>query len=436
MLESAPAAPQAGKPYPILSAATVAQLSEARADSAAAASWRRAGQAALAQVPFPDRVRHLWRYTDATRFLPRRVGATVLTGEPATGAGEDPLAGIEGAAIALLAGRAPVVSAEAAASGLVIAPLLQDARDRDWVGQAVAGDHGYFEALNAAAWSGGLVIRAPRGLVLEQPLRVRVPALVDTDLLPRLLIVAEPGAQLTVVEEHHGGGAGGLVIGVTEVFVEDNAAVRHVLVQQWGEGQVGHLTQRARVQRDGRFLGAVASLGGSVAKLDLGAVLSGPGARSEMYGFTLPCGRQHLDHHTLHRHTSGRTWSNIDFKAAVFDRARSAYTGLIRIEKGAPASEAYQENRNLLLSDHARADTIPELEILTDEVSCSHGATAAPVDREQLFYLGSRGFSRDLARRFIVRGFVEPTLRQVPEALRAQLEHLLDERLDRLRGEA
>jgi Fe-S cluster assembly protein SufD len=138
----------------------------------------------------------------------------------------------------------------------------------------------------------------------------------------------------------------------------------------------------------------------------------------------------------VHRHTSGHTWSNIDFKAAVTDRARSAYTGLIRIERDAGASEAFQENRNLLLSERARADTIPELEILTDDVSCSHGATAAPVDPEQLFYLQSRGLTAREALRQVVRGFVEPTLALMPEGLRAEIEKLIEARLQRIEGAA
>jgi Fe-S cluster assembly protein SufD len=210
--------------------------------------------------------------------------------------------------------------------------------------------------------------------------------------------------------------------------------VHHVLVQRWEDGTVGHLTQRAIIERDARFLGATAGFGGDVAKLDLGGILAGAGARSELVGVTLPDRRQHLDHHTVHQHTSGNTWSNIDFKAAVAGRARSAYTGLLRIEADAPNSEAYQENRNLLLSERARADTIPELEILTDEVSCSHGATVAPVDREQLFYLQTRGLPADTALRLVVRGFVEPTLCLVPAGLREELEALVDARLARLTG--
>jgi Fe-S cluster assembly protein SufD len=225
------------------------------------------------------------------------------------------------------------------------------------------------------------------------------------------------------------------VVGVTEMLVGANAGVRHVLVQHWEDGVAGHMTQRAVIDRDARFLSATAGLGGSVTKVDLGGILAGPGARSELVGVALAEKRQHMDHHTVHRHTSGHAWSNIDFKAAVTDRARSSYTGLIRIDEKAPVSEAYQENRNLLLSERARVDTIPELEILTDDVSCSHGATATPLDREQIFYLQSRGLSATEAVRVVVRGFVEPTFKLIPEGLREELETLVEARIARLQPE-
>ncbi|HOX25150.1 MAG TPA: Fe-S cluster assembly protein SufD [Candidatus Krumholzibacteria bacterium] len=409
-----------------LDPASLTAYGDRRGDDAATTAWRHRALAALTAVPFPDRVRHLWRYTDPERLLPRRL---LQPSGPAPLAAALPA----GPAVRLEPGREPRLNDAARSCGLVIAPLFADPADRELIGRAVPVDHGYFEAINAAAFGAGLTIRAPRGFGLAAPLRVVVAADAGADVLPRLLVIAEDGAALTVVEEHTGGGGGGCVIGVTEILIGANAEVRHVLVQRWADGQVGHLTQRARLERDARFFGATAGFGGAISKVDLGGLLAGEGARSELVGVALPEGRQHLDHHTLHQHLAARTWSHIDFKVAVAGRARSAYTGAIRIERDAPGSEAYQENRNLLLSDRARADTIPELEIHTDDVSCSHGATAAPIDPDQLFYLRSRGLSAPAARQLVVRGFVEPTLRQLPADLRAELENLVDARLARLR---
>ena len=316
---------------------------------------------------------------------------------------------------------------------MTVAGLFADTRDAQEIGRAAPAADGYYTALNGAAWNTGATIRIPRGVTLAEPLRVVIPAQ-SAPVVTRLLVVAEDGARATVVEDHAGGGPDSLVLGVTEVLVGANAEVRHVLVQRWQPGTRGHLIVRARTDRDGRFFGATAGLGGQLVKTDVGCDLAGPGARSELVGFALAEAKQRFDHHTRHVHSSGRTWSNIEYKVAAAGKARSSYTGLIRIAADAPVSEAYQENRNLLLSATAHADSIPELEILTDDVSCSHGATVAPVDDEQVFYLQSRGLPRTTALRLIVRGFLESTLIQVPSPLREELEEMVAERLARVEG--
>lgn len=401
----------------------VARISAALGEDDAARAWRRQGLAALTDLPLPDRVQHLWKYTDPAALLPAQPWPDPAADLPAL----DPPAGL---AVVLQAGRAPWVSDAARRAGIAVALPFADPRDAADLGRAAPAGDGFFAALNAAAWSAGAVIRVPAGADLTEPLRVVVPAQVSP-LATRLLVVVEEGARATVVEDHVGGGAEGLILGVTEVLVGANAEARHVLVQRWAPGTRGHLLVRARLARDGRFHGATAGLGGQLAKTDVGSELAGPGARSELIGFALAEAKQRFDHHTRHLHTSGRTWSNIEYKVAGAGKARSSYTGLIRIDEGAPASEAYQENRNLLLSEQAHADSIPELEILTDDVSCTHGATVAPVDEEQVFYLESRGLARAAALRLIVRGFLESTLAQVPSPLRDELDALIAERLAR-----
>jgi len=408
---------------------TIAAFSRARGETQAALDWRQRAAETLDTVAYPDRVKHLWRYTDPDLLKP----ASLLSAAPEM---LDLWTEPTDPAVLLTAGAAPRLNAAAEECGLEITSLFANDDHADVVGSAVPADHGWFEAINAAAFDAGLAIRAPKGLVLERPLRVVIPCHTGSTQVPRLLVLAEAGSEITVVEEHRDGGPGSIVIGVTEIVARAGSHVRHVLVQRWADGVRGHLTQRALIERDADYLGALAGLGGELVKIDQGGILSGKGARSELVGVTLPEKRQHQDHHTEHRHTSGNTSSKIDFKAAVTDRARSVYTGLIRIDEGAPASEAFQENRNLLLSEKARADTIPELEILTDDVSCSHGATAAPIDPEQVFYLQSRGMPHEEATRLVVRGFVESTLRLVPEGLREELEELVEDRLRRLQGVA
>lgn len=415
---------------PVLTAEALRDFARRRREGVPLVAARLAALEIFLAAGLPDRVRHLWRYTDPARLLPASPLVVASAADPAPT--REPLRDGE-EAVVWLAGGAPLLSAAAADAGIQVAPLAAAGVELDRLGTAVPAAHGLFEALNAAAWSDGALVRLPRRTLLAQPLRVVVPAASGTTL-PRLLIVAEAGAEATVVEEHVGGGDDARVVGVSELFVAPGARLRHVLLQRWSAGTAGHLTTRARLERDADLLTVVAVLGGAVAKLDLGAILAGEGARSRMVGVALGEGRQHHDLHTLHRHTAGHTRSNLDIKAVLTGRARSAYTGLIRIEEGASHSEAYQENRNLLLSDRCRADTIPELEILTDEVSCTHGATVSPVDPEQLFYLRSRGLDPAGAVRLVVRGFLEPTLCQLPEPLRGEVEALVTGRLAGLGG--
>jgi Fe-S cluster assembly protein SufD len=151
-----------------------------------------------------------------------------------------------------------------------------------------------------------------------------------------------------------------------------------------------------------------------------------------MVGVALGAGRQHFDLHTEHRHEASHTWSDIDVKVALTGRARSAYTGLSRIDESASSSEAYQEERNLLLSPRCRADAIPELEILNNEVRCTHGATTSPIEPEQLHYLRSRGLDAGQAQRLVVRGFFESLLRALPQGVGQRLEEQVERRLDHL----
>jgi Fe-S cluster assembly protein SufD len=197
-------------------------------------------------------------------------------------------------------------------------------------------------------------------------------------------------------------------------------------------GVLHHVSQRASVARDANVFTAIASLGSGVTKSDFGSILEGPGANVELFGFLYGEKDQRFDHHTVHDHRAGHTYSNLDFKTVLTDRAHSAYTGLIRIAPDAPESEAYQENRNLLLDPRAKAESIPELEILTDEVKCSHGATVGSLDPNHVFYLMCRGLERAEAIRLIVAGFVEPTLSRLPDNLQERLRSHVEEKIQQL----
>ena len=379
----------------------------------------------------PDRVRHLWRYTDPTSLLPVE---DINPAEPVA-AVQPPQLPDGGGAIVAQPGGVPSVwlSPEAQRAGVQVTSLSRVGAQLDLLGTAVPANHGVFEALNLAAWSAGLLIRVPSRAALRGPLHVRVPANATTNV-PRLLVIIGEGAEVDLVEEHMGGRAGSRVLAVSEVFVEDGARLRHVVHQGWEAGVHGHLTHRTVLGRDANVLTVVSSLGGSLQKADIGTLLGGEGSHSEIVGMALGEKRQHLDLHTEQRHHAARTTSDMDIRVALAGKAHSAYTGLIRIEPDAEDCEAFQRNRNLLLSNKARAETIPELEILDKEVTCSHGATVSPLDEDQLFYLCSRGFDRDEAARLVVRGFFEPILDHIPSPLREGVADAVDRRIERLKG--
>ena len=414
------------EPVPTLALEHVPELSSAAGEDRALLDLRNQAREMLATLGLPNRAAHLWRYTDPARFLPATdptdlaptdVGPTWRLEEPLSVAG-------------LLAGGAlRVVEVDGCArrAGVAVEDLHR-AGVNDLLGRLVPASHGFVEAINAAAWRGGVLIRVPAGVELEHPIRLRLVA--GTLAVPRVLIVAGEGSSFEIIEGHVGSErSGGMVLGVSELFVGAGANVRYSLVQRWEPGVVGHLTVRAKVERGARFQMSLASFGGATFKADVGAVLAGEGTEVETAGVAMGGDQQHFDHHTEHIHEAPKTTSNLDFKVALTHAARSAYTGMIRIAPHAPGSQAYQENRNLLLSPDARAESIPELEILTDDVRCSHGATVAPLDPEQLFYLASRGLPRLQAMRVIVYGFLDQTLARLPQTTRERIEALVAARL-------
>jgi len=422
-------------PRPAVSGAELAALSEHIGESPALRQARLQACDDYFAAALPDRARHQWRFTDPVRLFPSSLAAQTLAGADITPQNLPAVAGAA-ATVDLWPGRTPSVAISAAQdpSQFEIGALAQDTGMG--TGGGVRPDPSLlFHLLNEAAWNAGLEIRVVPGAVLSGPVHVRVHA-VGGAMLPRMVVVVGAGASATIVEEHCGGADGSAVVGFTEMRAEAGAQVRHVVLQTWDATGRGYLRIRSRADRDADLLTVFGSLGGARTKVEMTVDLAGPGARSEMIGVALGAGKQRCDLHTGHHHLAGNTWSNIDFKAVVGGKARSSYTGLIRIEEEARNTEAFQTNRNLLLTDKAHADAIPELEILNEEVSCSHGATVAPVDPDQLFYLQSRGLNPDEAVRLVVRGFLEKTLRSLPEALRPSVEKIVESRLAVLEEES
>jgi Fe-S cluster assembly protein SufD len=391
------------------------------------------------RLPLPDRVAHLWRYTDPAKFLLANPPAAPASTPVDLASARKLWAGEELAGVALWQGGTVAhveLDPKLAARGVLLMDLHRAAREYQrmveaQLARAVRDDHGKFEALNAALWQAGLFLHVPRHVVLEKPVHLIIAGDASVPFLaPRILIGLEEGAHATVVTEFVSPREEAFAVNtVVEALAGQGANLRLVGVQRWGDQVTSHFTQRAVLARDAQLLMVWAGLGAEVSKADLGTLLEGRGSNVKLLGMSFGQRRQHFDQHTVHDHRASDTFSDLDFKIVLKDRARSAYTGLIRIEPHATNCEAYQENRNLLLSDGTRADTIPELEILNDEVRCTHGATIGPLDEDELFYLAARGIPRDEAIRMVVAGFVEPTLKAVPADLQERLRSYVFERV-------
>jgi Fe-S cluster assembly protein SufD len=282
---------------------------------------------------------------------------------------------------------------------------------------AVPAEEGKFAALNAALWIDGIFLYVPKGVQLERPVRVtRWLSQSGTAYFSRVLIVAEPRSQISYVDEVLSDDFESQTYMSTavELFARDGAQVQYVAVQRLGRGAFYQSVQRTLAERDAKLDTLNVALGASVTRVDLNARLLGPGANSDMLGLYFGDGDQHFDFNTSQDHVAANTSSNLLYKGALDGKSRAAFRGIIRVLPGAQGTDAYQTNRNLLLSSGARADSLPNLEIQADDVKCSHGATVGQLDAEAKFYLMSRGLSRIQAERLVVLGFLGEVLAKLP----------------------
>jgi Fe-S cluster assembly protein SufD len=287
-----------------------------------------------------------------------------------------------------------------------------------------------FSAANAAHWRDGVLLHVPAGVAVEAPLRSILELTeAGSALYHRVLIVLERGAKATFVEEFRSEVSGYLNV-VVELVVADEAHLEYVTIQHHHSETRQFGTHRATVGRDAELDWVAAALGGTRAKSRMESLLAGQGARVKVTGAYYLNGTEHIDYDTTQEHAAPNTMSDLAFKGVLDDRSRAVWRGVIRVDKGAQKTDAYQENRNLLLSTDAQATPIPGLEIEANDVRCTHGATVGQVDSGQLFYLMARGLDRTEAQRLIIRGFFEPVLERIgsPDA-RDRLAAALESRI-------
>jgi Fe-S cluster assembly protein SufD len=379
------------------------------------------------ELPVPTTSEESWRFTDLRGFDPDSFVQNGHVKVPGAGTGpKESMLDIEAAGVAEVTESG--IEIVRAPEGVTFEPLVGHERLGDLVGV-----EDKLTAHNAAMWEHGLLVRVPAGVELEQPLYVRIGSSTDGGaLFWRLLVLAEPGSRFTLIEEYVSDkpDLSAYTNAAVEAFVGQGAKLEYVSIQNLSRETWHFATHRARVERDAELDWVAGGFGSRKGKVRIENDLAGQGATSRVTGAYLADGGQHLDYDTLQKHLAPNTTSDFAFKGVLRDEATSVWRGMIRVAKDAQKTNAYQENRNLLLSPKAHADSIPGLEILANDVRCTHGATVSQVNRDELFYCMARGISRSEAELLIVRGFYQEIFDRIELApVREALQTVLEARL-------
>ena len=380
----------------------------------------------LDTIAWPTPAEEIWRYSKIDEFDPARYQAFLPDElgdpgvEPAPGGG--PLAAEAGDRAGLVVvrnGRVMHHELDPAleAKGVVVCGL--DTCDESdvvpWLGQCTDASPDAFTVLHDAFLAGGALIKVPPGVVVDRPIIVLHWSQGNGRAsFPHTLVVAGESSEVAVVDRFASVGGDHLVDAAVELIVGDGAHVRYLSVQEHGPRTWQVALQRAHLGRDATLRSSAVALGGHYARLRSEARLDGSGSESDLLAVYFGDGQQMLDFRTLQDHAAPHTRSNLLFKGAVEDQAHSVYSGLVHLRREAQRSEAYQTNRNLVLTEGAGAESIPNLEIEANDVKCSHASTVGPVDDDQRYYLATRGIPPEEADRLIVLGFFDDVLNQLP----------------------
>jgi Fe-S cluster assembly protein SufD len=417
----------------------VLALSEGRREPAWMLERRLQAWETFEALPYPGRQDEEWRRTDLRRLRLDRFAPHGADSRPATSAVASLAELSGGSETALQFGeaehRAGIVvgkdggtsftdiAADAAAQGVVFTDLATAVAEhpdlvRDhFMAEAVPPHFGKFEALHAAFWQTGAFLHVPKGVSVELPFRAFALGTPPGSAgFTHSLIVLEESAEAFFVDAFQSESAddAAYTSAVVELILRDNAKLRYVQVQDWGRHVWNFMTERSVLGRDAELRSLQVTLGSTFSKNSIGAHLRGENALAEMLGIFFADGDQFFDHHTWQLHEAPYATSDLEFKGALKEHARSVYSGLIKVSEGAQRTDAYQQNRNLVLSRTARADTIPNLEIGANDVRCTHGATVSQVEEEHLFYLQARGIPRAEAQKLVVEGFFRPVIDRIP----------------------
>lgn len=424
---------------------------EARSASKHEPQWlldsRLAAWNLYAEMPMPSLQAEEWRRTDYTTIKWEQAG--LLTAN--LGAGFDsipaenraPLIGDrQGGLIAAVDGK--IIHNELddslRAQGIIFTDLDIAVREHGDLIQkylmtkAVTPNEGKFAALNAALWTHGTFLYVPRGKAVELPLHSIFYNTQPGLTVGHVLVVVEEGAQVTFLQEYLSATevtTHAAYVGATELLVGDRANLKYVSLQDWGRNVYDFRHERGRVGNDGQLDWIIGTMGGKLTKDFSEIELDGQGSWARMSGLFFANANQLIDHDTQQNHNAPNTTSDLLFKGALRDESRSVWQGMIRVLPHAQKTDGFQANRNLVLSDESRADSIPGLEIMANDVRCTHAATIGKIEEEPIFYLMSRGMTRADAERLLVVGFFDPIMERIPfEEVRDRLSAHIEQKLE------
>ncbi len=332
-------------------------------------------------------------------------------------------------------------SLDALPQGVIAMNLADSVRDERWsetvlqhLSQVVEENENSLAILNRALISDGAFLYIPRGVRVESPIHLLFlsePQKAAAASFPRVLIVAEQGSESTVIESYAGLGDGPYwTNAVTEIYVKENAQLNLYKVQRESTQSFHTATTSARVERAGSFNSTAVTLGAALSRHDINVAFTGDGGECWVDGLYLVGDGQHTDTHSQIDHREPHCTSHQLYKGILDGKSRAVFNGKVFVRQGAQQTDAHQTNRNLLLSNEARVDTKPQLEIFADDVKCAHGATVGQLEEEELFYLESRGLHADLARNLLTYGFAEEVIDKIKiQSIRGQLDEAVLNRL-------
>ena len=395
-------------------------------------------------LSLPSTSEEAWRRTDLRQFpadvfrLPEKDAYQGLASVPENLL--QPLVGDQhGGQIVLQPGGAQVsLAPEIAQKGVIFTDLQTALKEHPEIVERIASKvvpakDGKFAALATAFAQNGVVLYVPKGVQVEEPLHSILwgPG-ADLAHISHILVLIDEGASATYVHESASpdeDGVNTMHAGLVEIIVSDGANLHFVELQSWGKNVWNFSHERANVARDANLDWVFGAVGSRLTKNFSDLNLVGRGAAGKMSGFYFADGSQHLDHDTQQNHLVPNTSSDLLFKGALKGESRSVWQGMIYVAPDAQKTDGYQANRNLLLSNKARADAIPGLEIAADDVRCTHGATVGKIDPEPMFYLASRGIPKVDAERLIVEGFFDPIMQRIPfEGVRERFQQAILEK--------